>query len=800
MSITVKLKHSATANKVPLPTDLAEGELALNINTASPAAYLKDSAGVVRKIAGTTVGGTAPATPTAGMAWLDIAVPTKPVFKVYDGTAWQGAGSGTSTGAAMPTAPAAGDLWVDTTVPTAPVLKVHNGTAFVALAPDATETTKGIVELATAAETTAGTDATRAVHPAGLKAALTFTQAGAGAKPRSIESKLRDTVSVKDFGAVGDGVADDTAAIQAALTSLGANGTLILDGRFKVTSSLVKTGIEYLEIKGSKDALIDASGAIDVFDLTLQGSQRRVVIKDLNIYPTGATQVSSVFKISGSYSASSAYSNLIASNITCDNLNGSTGTASTAKVLFKLSNIWAPRITDCVFFAPTLQPAATGTSFMTADWVVDATLTNCILHFGDSLIHQLSYCEGFNATGCSVVGSNYAINQAAGGWTGLAGRKLYQMQFSHCELNTFYGSFAIANTVNLKTVNCAHTRSGNNAWVCYSLTDCDCSTFVGDLFIGGGSPGGTRTAINLGGTSVNNMWASPNFWAVDSLAVIGASCTGTVISDGSSKVATTPYSAVTNSGTGTVLDIDNFKWGSPIKASNNGNALNPTEQFHEFQNNVPSQAAGYFYHDSKALTANVLGLLSQTAAAPTWSLLKAWSAGFSDIEFNLRGDGSGFCDGAWTGGGADYAEYFEWSDGNLSNEDRRGVSVVLNGDKIRKALPGENPIGVISGNPSIVGDSAWNKWNDKYLRDEFNAYILEDYEVINDEGEAVVQQRRKLNPAYDPNVEYTPREERLEWDAVGLMGKLRIRKGQPVAKNWIKMKDVNDTVEEWLIR
>lgn len=38
--------------------------------------------------------------------------------------------------------------------------------------PAATETTAGVVELATAAETTTGTDATRAVHPAGLKVEL----------------------------------------------------------------------------------------------------------------------------------------------------------------------------------------------------------------------------------------------------------------------------------------------------------------------------------------------------------------------------------------------------------------------------------------------------------------------------------------------------------------------------------------------------------------------------------------------------------------------------------------------------
>jgi polygalacturonase len=39
---------------------------------------------------------------------------------------------------------------------------------------------------------------------------ITYDPAGTGAVSRTVQSKLRDVVSVKDFGAVGDGVTDDT--------------------------------------------------------------------------------------------------------------------------------------------------------------------------------------------------------------------------------------------------------------------------------------------------------------------------------------------------------------------------------------------------------------------------------------------------------------------------------------------------------------------------------------------------------------------------------------------------------------
>jgi hypothetical protein len=160
----------------------------------------------------------------------------------------------------------------------------------------------------------------------------------------------------------------------------------------------------------------------------------------------------------------------------------------------------------------------------------------------------------------------------------------------------------------------------------------------------------------------------------------------------------------------------------------------------------------------------------------------------SDNEFNLRGDGQAYADGAWNGGGADYAEYFEWSDGNSSSQDRVGYSVSLVNNKIKIAESGETIIGVISGNPAVVGDNSWNSWKDKYQKDDYGRYIR------NSDG------HRIPNTDYDDTVTYVNREDRKEWDIVGLMGKLRIKKGQQTGTNWIKMRDISATVEEWLVK
>lgn len=78
-------------------------------------------------------------------------------------------------------------------------------------------------------------------------ALVTYSPEGVAAIPTSVQNKLRESISVKDFGAVGNGITDDTDAVQAAITAAYGGSLYVPEGVYLVTAV---TAIDSIYIYG----------------------------------------------------------------------------------------------------------------------------------------------------------------------------------------------------------------------------------------------------------------------------------------------------------------------------------------------------------------------------------------------------------------------------------------------------------------------------------------------------------------------------------------------------------------------
>lgn len=157
-----------------------------------------------------------------------------------------------------------------------------------------------------------------------------FLQAGTGASSRTVQSKLRDVVSVKDFGAAGDGVADDTAAFNLAIAWANAKGgndraniigstIFIPEGRYRITAALNPVTVSSVYFvgasKGSAVILSTSIGSIFTFgDSTLANTPVGGGVSDVKIeYPSGPTGGATAFTVD--YAFSLVFQDLMLENI-----------------------------------------------------------------------------------------------------------------------------------------------------------------------------------------------------------------------------------------------------------------------------------------------------------------------------------------------------------------------------------------------------------------------------------------------------------------------------------------------------
>jgi hypothetical protein len=132
---------------------------------------------------------------------------------------------------------------------------------------------------------------------------INFLQSG-GTYSRTVQDKLRDTFSVKDFGALGDGTTDDTAAFTAAIAAMVEGDCLVIPkGTFKITNVVFNapdrcgilcfgklqsaaTGVAFTigPSSGSEFRIGYNIKNLKVFSTTIDHTSGRVGIKIRNVY------------------------------------------------------------------------------------------------------------------------------------------------------------------------------------------------------------------------------------------------------------------------------------------------------------------------------------------------------------------------------------------------------------------------------------------------------------------------------------------------------------------------------------
>lgn len=135
---------------------------------------------------------------------------------------------------------------------------------------------------------------------------------------------------------------------------------------------------------------------------------------------------------------------------------------------------------------------------------------------------------------------------------------------------------------------------------------------------------------------------------------------------------------------------------------------------------------------------------------------------------------------------SDFAEYFENATRGII---KLGTIVTLDGHQVRKALPGEEILGVVSATAAVAAGDTPFSWAQKYMTGEFGEPVYEEIPLESwrpDEGQTEADRPtvkiRKLNSDYDPTLENVPRSERPEeWTCVGLVGQVFVRVDEQVA-------------------
>ena len=398
------------------------------------------------------------------------------------------------------------------------------------------------VSVGTAAGTVAaGNDGriTGAVQGAGGNASSTVVTASGGSVARSLAAVAADTLKVLNFGAVCDGVTDDTGAVQAAFAAAAAvpNGAVLevpqraclISG--PVSQSLGAKRSIHLKGAGGLSGFVSSNGS--GFSITLTDGTAGFDASDVAFMRVGSGQAGTGLSVQATVTQThtiSHFRNVLFS-----------GTGAFWQVGLRLSALSAPVIEGMRSYQPDGSGSGSGyglhlTGPDTAHFLTDAKISNSLFQGGYATIKVDGAVQGVYVANSEGIGSDYGIH--ASDATGVFLQELLTVTNSHWN-NALAGIYML---------NFHENQISNNLFLhfaplparSYQAIFADRSgymTITGNTFLGAGA--GAETFFKASGAQLYTVTGN-NVVTLNGLCIDTAGAANAVITGNSCQGVTDP--------------------------------------------------------------------------------------------------------------------------------------------------------------------------------------------------------------------------------------------------------------------
>lgn len=479
MTTPVKHLRSATPDKRPTASGMADGRLAINTASGTPGLYFVNNASGIVKVGPAHVGPTAPNESPAG-----------------------------STGNSL------GELWVNNSS-TIHGLNYYTGSAFINLTPSGTTTVAGLVELATDAETQTGTDTVRAVTPSGLQSKISDSTSTASS------TTIASATAVKAAYDLADTALPKTGGRMTGNLEIGPTGSLSFEGSsddsFETTIAVVNpTADRSITLPNESGTVITTGSSGQVTSTMI--ADGTIVNADINasaaIVDTKLATISTAGKVSDSALPDTISSNITGSSASCTGNAATATTLQTAQTINGISFNGSASIN-----VPDLR-ASNGTTLIDGTGVTSAvnyiSLTNAATGGiptlstagSDTNINLNITTKGTGTLSIATTGGNISLRPTAGAILFYDASNTYYTNLENGSLTanrtltmpnsdvTLVGGTMVPTTGTGATGTWGISISGNSL-TATSSTNCSRSVIAGNGVTGGGVLNADRT-ITLG--------------------------------------------------------------------------------------------------------------------------------------------------------------------------------------------------------------------------------------------------------------------------------------------------------------